>query len=161
MDDEEGDFISCLHAVGVMINDGSGCENVDEERSSVLIRNPEMAAGMVSDESLVSFSFSFSSILIPAMADAPVDESSLPTSSSSLMAESCSLARVLFLERVDDVFSDELLSSDLSTMDAFEGAGRDVEVGDCLSLLRFRLLLLLLPLGLVSFKGLKRYGGGS
>jgi len=39
---DDGELISCLHVVGLIINDGNGWESVDEDNSSVLIRKPEV-----------------------------------------------------------------------------------------------------------------------
>ncbi len=47
-----GEYISCLHVVGLIINDGNGWESVVEDNSSVLIRKPEVAVEEIeSDDS--------------------------------------------------------------------------------------------------------------
>jgi hypothetical protein len=44
---DDGELISCLHGVGLIINDGNGWESVDEDNSSVLMRKPEVIAGEI------------------------------------------------------------------------------------------------------------------
>jgi hypothetical protein len=49
---DDGELISCLHVVGLIINDGNGWDSVDEDNSSVLIRNPEVVVEEIeSDDS--------------------------------------------------------------------------------------------------------------
>jgi len=92
------------------------------------------------------FSFSCSSVLIPVFI---VDPSLILSSSSSpscFIDDVCSLTRLLFFERVNEVFNDELTSSNFSTADIDVEDGGNDYVGDdddCFNLFRFRLLLLL------------------
>ncbi len=51
---DDGEFISCLHVVELIINDGNGWERVSEDNSSGFIRKPDVVvAGIESEDSKI------------------------------------------------------------------------------------------------------------